>query len=164
MKRLICLCLVLSFLLLTGCSLTGERIKEPVAFYYVREGYEKEMDPVIGSEIREASGHSRDLPYLLALYSMGPSQEDLKAVLPRNTRILLTEQTEEDLVLTLSEEALRVTEADFTLAGTCLAMTCMELTDTPQVTVVCEERTVTIRKDNLLLHHALTENSQEDIK
>lgn len=155
MKRLICF--ALCFCCLCGCSITGERMKEPVVFYYVRDDYQKDMEPVIASEIREASGHSGDLAYLLALYSMGPSQENLKAVLPRNTRILSSESTDHGVVVTLSEAAMTLTDADFTLASACLALTCMEIMDTQQVTIVCDDKSITMQKDTLMLHHNLTE-------
>lgn len=163
MKHRICL-ILLFCLLLSACSMPGERIKEPVVFYYVRDGYQKDMEQVIASEIREASGHSEDLSYLLALYSMGPSQKDLKAALPSNTKVVPTERTDDSIVLTLSEGVLTMTDADFTLASSCMALTCMELIDIYQVTVVCGDRSITIQKDNLLLHHNLTEKPQEDIK
>jgi len=51
MNKLICFLLCFCFLL-TGCSVSGERIKEPVKFYYVRENYQKDMEPVIASEVR----------------------------------------------------------------------------------------------------------------
>jgi len=163
MNRLICILLCACFLL-SGCSISGERIKEPVVFYYVREDYQKDMKPVIASEIREASGHSGDLAYLLALYSMGPSQKDLKAALPRNTKIVPSDCTEESIVLTLSESALTMTEADFTLASACIALTCMEFTDIYQVTVSCGERNITMQKDTILLDQNLLDNPQEEIK
>ena len=163
MNRLIC-SLLCFCLLLTGCSMSGERIKEPVVFYYVREDYRKDMDPVIASEIREASGHSEDLSYLLALYSIGPSQKDLKAALPRNTKIVLTERTEEHIVLTLSEGVLTMTDADYTLASACLSLTCMELIAVPQVTIVCGDRTITMQRDTILLEQNLTDHAQEETK
>jgi len=163
MNRLICLLLCFCFLL-TGCSVSGERIKEPVVFYYVRKDYQKDMDPVIASDIREASGHSEDLSYLLALYSMGPSQKELKAIFPRNTKIVPTERTEESLVLTLSESALTITDADFTLASACLALTCMELIDVDQVTVINGDRSITLNKDTLLLEQDPIIHQPEGIK
>lgn len=162
MKRLICL--LFCFLLLSGCSVIGEHFKEPVTFYYVRDGFEKDMSPVIDSEVREASGHSKDLPYLLALYSMGPSEEDLTSILPRNTKIYLRDHTEEGIILSMSDEAMSLSDSDFTLASTCLALTCTNLMDAPQITVICSDRSINIRTDNLLLHHNLIENVQEDIK
>ena len=148
MKRL--MCIIFSLLFLSGCGILGERIKEPVTFYYVTVDYQKNMDSVIGSEVREASGHRYDLPYLLALYSMGPSDEDLKAALPSNTRITPTEHTEAGIVLSISGQLDTMTDAEFTLASTCLAMTFMEITDTTQVTVISEGRRVTINTENVM--------------
>lgn len=163
MKRLICL-LLISCLCLTGCSMAGEWIKEPVTFYYVRESYQKDMEPVIASEVREASGHRNDLPYLLALYSMGPSTENLKSPVPRNTKIVPTERTDDSIVLSLSEAVLAMNDADFTLASACIALTCMELIDIQQVTVICGDKTITIQEDNLLLYNTLIEEPQEETK
>ena len=163
MKRLICLILV-SCLFLSGCSVAGERIKEPVTFYYVRESYQKDMEQVIVSEVREASGHREDLSYLLALYSMGPSKDDLRSPLPRNTTIVPTERTGDSVVLSLSESVLNMTDADFTLASACIALTCMELTDVQQVTVVCGDRSITIQEDNLLLYGSSVQKQQEEAK
>lgn len=163
MKRLICFLLCFCFLL-SGCRVSGERIKEPVEFYYVREDYQKSMELVISSEIREASGHREDLSYLLALYSMGPTQKDLKAALPRNTKIIPTERSEERIVLTLSENALTMTDADFTLASACIALTCMDLIDIHQVSVTCGDRNITMQRDNIFLDHILIDNPQEEIK
>ena len=161
MKRLICLLLMCS-LCMAGCSVAGEWIKEPVTFYYVCETYQKDMESVIASEIREASGHRDDLPYLLALYTMGPSTEDLKSPLPRNTKIILTEYTDSSVVLSISESASAINDADFTLASACIALTCMELVDTQQITVICGDRNITIQADNLLLHDNLVDQSQEE--
>lgn len=163
MKRPICL-LLLCCLILSGCSVSGERIKEPVEFYYVNDGYQKDMDQPIASEMREASGHREDLSYLLALYSMGPSTKDLRSTLPRNTKIIPSERSDDSITLTLSESAQTMTDKDFTLASACLTMTCMELIDVQQVTVVCGDRNITIQADNLLLDHDLAEKSQEETK
>ena len=163
MKRLICLILIFT-LFLSGCSIAGEWIKEPVTFYYIRRNYQKDMEPVMGSETREAAGHRQDLAYLLALYSMGPSAEELQATLPRNTTIFLTEHTDTLLELTLSDQAVSMPEADFTLASACIALTCMELTDVQQVTILCGDRYITIRKDHLLLDYSILQKPQEETK
>ena len=150
MKRLICM--MLSLLFLSGCGIIGDRIKDPVTFYYVNADYQRNMDSVIGAEIREASGHLYDLPYLLALYSMGPSNEDLKATFPANIRITPTEHTEDGIVLSISGQLDSMTDAEFTLASACLAMTFMEVTDTNQITVTDEDRSVTINTQNLMTY------------
>ena len=161
MRRLMCMILVLC-LLLSGCSFMGERIKEPVNFYYVRENYQKDMQQVIASEVREASGHREDLSYLLALYSMGPASDELQSLLPRNTTIELTEYLDDSITLFLSESAASMTDADFTLTCACISLTCMELSDILQVTLVCADRNITIRKDQLLQYINLSPKSQED--
>lgn len=161
MTRLICMILVFC-LLLSGCSFMAERIKEPVNFYYVRENYQKDMQQVIASEVREASGHREDLSYLLALYSLGPTSDELQSLLPRSTTIQLTEYLDDSITLSLSESAASMTDADFTLAGACISLTCMELSDIRQVTLVCADRNITIRKDQLLQYINLSPKPQED--
>ena len=162
-KRLLAY-LLISCLLLSGCSVMGERIKEPVTFYYVYDSYQKDMGQVIGAEIREAAGHRQDLPYLLALYSMGPSDEDLISPLPRTTTLSLTAHTEDCIELKLSGSALTLTEVEFTLASACIAKTCMELIDVPQITVTCADRQISIRSNNLILYNDIFENPQEEEK
>lgn len=162
MKRL--MYLILAFcLVLSGCTTTGERIKEPVTFYYVRDNYQKDMEPAIDSEVREASGHKGDLAYLLALYSMGPATEALQSPLPRNTKIELLEHSEEGVVLQLSNHAETMTDADFTLACACICLTCFELSGVPKVTVVCGETSITMQKDMLMLN-TITPYQQEETK
>lgn len=161
MKRFLSL-ILLFCLLLSGCTVLGETIKEPVTFYYVSDNYKHDMEQVIVPEIREASGHREDLPYLLALYSMGPATENLTSLLPANANIILTERTENAITLSLSGNSQNMTDANFSLTSACIALTCMELTDVQQVTVVCGERDVTIREDNLLLYSHM-QKLQEDV-
>lgn len=151
MKRMSSL-LVLFCFLLSGCNVLGERIKEPVTFYYVRTGYQEDMSQIIDSEIRESSGHQGDLSYLLALYSMGPSNDDLQSPLPRGTRITPTEHSEEGIVLSLSGAATEMTDAEFTLAAACLGLTCMELISEENITILLEDRSITVNSENLMLY------------
>ncbi len=149
MKRL--LFIISLFLLLPGCSLVGERIKDPVTFYYIHADYQKNMGSVIASEIREASGHRDDLPYLLALYSMGPSDDEMRSPFPASSRIIPTEHTEAGIVLSISQIPESMTDAEYTLASACLALTCMELTDASQITVISDGRSVTINSENIMM-------------
>lgn len=162
MKRLISL--VLALLLLSGCGIIGERIKDPVTFYYIRADYQKDMGEVIVSEIREASGHKDDLPYLLALYSMGPASNDLQAPFPANIRILPTEHTDAGIVLSLSDTLENMTDAEYTLGSACLALTCMELTNASQITVVSGGRSITINRDNIVTFETAHQKQVEETK
>lgn len=150
MKRFFALILLVSCLL-SGCSVLGERIKEPVTFYYLRSEYTYfSQDGVIASEQREASGHKRDLPYLLALYLMGPASEDLVATLPQTVKVFSAEETSEGIMIHLSETD-DLTDMEFSSACACLAMTCFELTTSDTVIIRSGERSLTVTKDDLLL-------------
>ena len=151
MKRIISF-LSIVCLLLSGCGVLGERIKDPVTFYYIRSDYQEDMTQVIDSEIRETSGHQGDLTYLLALYSMGPATDDLQSPLPRGTRITPTEHSVNGIVLSLSGATQEMTDAEFTLAAACLGLTCMELVSEESITIQTEDRSITINPKNLMFY------------
>ena len=103
MKRFFCLLLCLC-LFLPGCS--GELMKNPVTFYYPRREYQYGAeDGVISSEQREASGHANDLRYLLSLYLIGPSSDELVSPLPWGTRLLGVSRQDGTVTLELTDTA-----------------------------------------------------------
>ena len=159
MKRLISI--FLAVLLLSGCT---EQLKEPVSFYYIRSGYEEDMSNIVGVERREASGHRGDLSYLMALYFMGPADEELLAPLPGNTNMLSVALNGSQVVLQLSDTADSVSDAQFTVACACLTLTCLELTGAETVTIISGTRSATLDEERLLLRDlstaVLTEESQ----
>lgn len=163
MKRIICLILLFSFLL-SGCSLFAERIKEPVTFYYVRAEYPySTKESIIGSEDREASGHRGDLSYLLALYLIGPSDEELVSPIPKGTRIYSASQERDTVYLNLSDTGSTLTDSGYAIACACLSMTCLSLTDADKVTITSGERSITMSADSLMLYDITTEpQSTED--
>ena len=151
MKRMLCLILVLC-LFLPGCALFGERIREPVTFYYLRAEYRYgAADGVIAPEVREASDHVGDLSYLMALYLMGPSDEELVSPIPRGTRIYSAVQENNTVTLTLSDASQTLTDSEFSLACACLTMTCLDITGAEQVTITSGSRSTTMSRDNLML-------------
>lgn len=158
MKRILSLCLLLC-LILCGC---GQRLKEPVTFYYLNANFEEDMSTVILSEQREASGHRDDLSYLLALYLMGPTEDDLRSPIPRGTRIYTSAYSKDSVELHLSDTEKTMTDAEFSLACACLSLTCLDLTDAQSVTISSGSRSLTMSRDALLLSDTiLTENSEE---
>ena len=161
MRRAFCLILAVC-LLISGCSLSGERMREPVTFYYPRRVYQYGVeDGVIAAEQREASGHRKDLSYLLALYLIGPTDESLYAPLPRGVRFLKADQQDDTVTLELTDTTQSMTEAEFTLACACLTMTCLSITDAESVTILSGSRTVTMSRDNLTLYDNSTEATEE---
>lgn len=151
MKRFLCLAMITS-LLLSGCFSQGQQIKEPVTFYYLRSQYQYgNSQSIMEREEREASGHRGDLRYLMMLYLMGPSNEELRSPLPLSTKILSAEQEGNTVTLTLSEVPSSMTDASFSLACACLTKTCMGLTGADSVTVISGTRSITMGADNLIL-------------
>lgn len=151
MKKFLCLSLAV-MVLLSGCASAVDGIREPVTFYYPRAQYRYGTpDAVIAGQQREGAGHSGELSYFLALYLMGPADEQLISPLPRGTRVYQTQVEGDEATVTLSDTAKTLTDPDFTLACACLAMTAMDITGVTQVTIVSGDRSATMAAENLLL-------------
>lgn len=152
MKRSLCILLV-ACLLLAGCRFSAQGLREPVTFYYLRETYRYGTpDGVIVGESRESSGHGGDLNYLLSMYLMGPEGEGLTAALPPSTQILAMTQEGGTITLTLSDLGKQLTEAQYSLACGCLAMTVMGLCQADTVIMESGDRSVTMTRDNITIY------------
>ena len=162
MKQLICLFLIFS-LLLCGCSSFGERIKEPATFYYLCGQYQKDLCCVILTEEREASGHTDDLSYLLALYLMGPVSEECRSPLPSGTTVESIVYNANALTIELSDLDKTLSDAEFSLAGACLTMTCLDIVPARNVTVISGTRSVTMNQDSLSLFDSSGADPQKEI-
>jgi hypothetical protein len=136
MKRITALLLLCLFLF----SACGNPLKEPVTFFYLNNNYKEDMSPAIGSEQREASGHRDDLMYLMALYLMGPADEDLHSPLPQGTAVLSVQLQHEVLTVILSDIPEPMSDARFTMACSCLALTALELAQAEYVTIQAESK------------------------
>ena len=91
-----------------------------------------------------------DLPYLLALYQMGPTGDEIRSPLPFGTRISVQIQ-EGHITLELSEAALSLSDIDYSLACACLTMTCLDASGAEDVTVQSGDRAKTMNRDSLTL-------------
>lgn len=160
MKRIVAMILLMA-LLLCGCV---DKMREPVTFYYVRDSFEEDMSQVIGTEQREASGHRDDLLYLLALYLMGPAEDSLVSPLPSYTTILSAEQIDSTVTLQLTDTTASLSDGQYTLACSCLTLTCLEITDAEYVTIISGNRSVTLGKDSLVLLDLTTGAGTEEIQ
>ena len=147
----IILSIVLLLALMAGCTLIKDS-DSTVDFYYSRSEYAfGTEDSVIASESRDIAGHEGELHYILSLYLMGPLDEDLTAVFPGSTRLISTTRGDRHLTVELTAPDNTLSDSEFSLACSCLSMTCMKLTGCTHVTVVCGEQTMTLRMSNLLL-------------
>ena len=160
MKRIICL--MLAALLwggLFGChySDSGD-ILEPVEFFYPRKStnfvYGAD-DGVITSEIREASGHTGDLNYLLSMYLRGPQDSALRSPFPAGCKLEEVRTGGNTFCVVLSAEFAALENAELTLACASLAKTCFSLSGMQRVRIDAEsdERSIsmTLDESSLLL-------------
>ncbi len=161
MKQLICLFLIFS-LLLCGCSSLGERIKEPTTFYYLCGQYQQDLCCVILTEEREASGHTDDLSYLLALYLMGPVSEECRSPLPSGTAVQSIQHNSNTLTIELSDLDKTLSDSEFSLAGACLTMTCLDIVPARNVTVISGTRSVTMNRNSLSLFDSSVEDAPKE--
>lgn len=146
-------------ILLSGCSPLGNYISEPVRFHYLCSRYQEDLCCVINSEEREAVGHSGDLNYLLALYLMGPIDDELKIPLPPGTKVISVQQNEDIITLQLPDLDSTLSDIDFSLACACLTMTCLNISNATSVTVLSGSRSVTMDSSS----YALSDSSMETI-
>lgn len=155
MKRLFCAAAAVSLLLslLTGC---GQKVKDPVVFYYCKDAYQENMDCPIAQEEREVAGNQDDLKYLLSFYLMGPVSKGLVSPLPRGTLLYTITQEDTKLTIEISNTSALLTDSEFSLACACLSMTCMELTNAENVTITSGSRSLTLSRDNLLLNDTVS--------
>lgn len=142
----------LCLLLLCGCGRKGKPLFDPVYFYYPRTEYDYgSADSAITWEAMDGTGHMDDFEFLLSEYFAGPIDEGLVNPFPVGTTLLSARLERDDFLLEVSAEALTLPEHQFTLGCSCLSMTCFELTQAETVTVSCGEKSLTIRRNGMLL-------------
>ena len=137
--------------LISGCSLSNHTDSK-VSFYYSRSDFSfGTEDSIIVSEQRDIAGHEGEMFYILSLYLMGPLDESLTARFPRGTRPVRysIQNGIPNIELTSVDKSL--SDGEFTLASSCLAMTCMELTGYDRITVISGSRKITLGMSDLLL-------------
>ena len=161
MKKMLCTALVMILLvsLLPGC---GQKMKEPVTFYYQITNYQENMVSPIAGEEREVAGYRDNLKYLLTFYLMGPISQELSSPLPRGTQLCGISQEGTELTIEISDTASTLNDSGFSLACACLSMTCMGLTNAERVTIISGSRSLTFDRTNLLLSDTMI--SEENTK
>lgn len=139
-------------LALAGCSLIKGNPEDRASFYFSRAEFTYgTAESVIVAEQRDIAGHAGELHYLLSLYLMGPLDEELISPFPGSTKLVSAVLIDSTLTVEITPIEKDMTDTEFTLACACLSMTCLELTDAAEVTIISGERTVTMGADDLLL-------------
>lgn len=135
MKRLLILILVLGIGL--SCAACTQDAEEQTFFYYLRTretiAY-GEPDALVAPVCMDIPP---ELPFedVIALYLSGPTDETLLSPFPQGTQLLSTIERKDMLVLVMSGEFSSLDGIQLTLAGTCLAVTCQELTGQGRIQV-----------------------------
>ena len=170
MKRLLILFLI--FLLtfqLGACSYGQNGIIEPVEFFYqCRSTSDSIPKSVISSEIREATGHTSDLNYLLSLYMQGPLDPELQSPFPAGCSLLSVTQNGDTLMVLLDATIMKADQIQQTITCACIARTCLSLTDVAQVQIKAavpesaNSLDMIITRDNLLLEDAANNPTEEN--
>lgn len=158
MKRTIALILaVLCLTSMLGCKAANPLNRNEVTFYYIRQQYQfSSQENVIAAETRALSGNSGDLGYLLTLYMLGPLDEELSSPFPKDVSILDIQREETRVMITLSAMDNTVSDSKFSLAGACLALTILDLTDCDTVQLFSGERNIILRREDILLTDDIT--------
>ena len=170
MKRLLMIPLVLLLALsFAACDFGQNGIIEPVEFYYQCSATPDSIPKaVIGSEIREATGHTGDLNYLLSLYLQGPLDPELQSPFPAGCRLLSVTWNGDTLVVTLNAAITEADQIQQTITSACIAKTCLALTDVSQVQILAaapesaNSLDMVITRDNLLLEDAAFHPTEEN--
>lgn len=154
MKRIVCLLVVFALLvpLFSGCSAHRQ---QPVTFYYLRNDYQTDMNGLIASEQRDASGPRDNLKYLLTVYLMGPVDKKLRSPLPRNTMLIALHQDGEKLSIELWDTSAALSDSEFSVACACLSLTCIQLAPVTEVTIKSGDRVLTLREDTITLNDSV---------
>ncbi len=158
MKRYITLMMILLFF--TIFPACGKSISQQTNFYYRTAEYHFGNNAsVIQAETREISGHDGELSYLISLYLAGASNKQLESPFPRNTKLVSVEANDSCIKIELSYLGKQLSDADFTLACACLALTAMEFSEASQVTITSGSNTITMDKNDIHLLDTVTSNT-----
>lgn len=164
MKKTWIISLVLALLLALAACDTSQP-QTGVTFYYLKNSNQPEnlsVDSFYATENRAYTDETRNLRDCLSLYLRGPVGEDLASPFPDNTRLLEADLQENHLYIHLSQEFSQLTGMDLTAACACLSLTCFDLADVEQVTIISPATEkmpaveITMSRTNLILTDTVT--------
>ena len=142
--------LLLTVLILLSCS--GCQRNQKADFYYTRGEIQYGIaDGVISGETRNLPGDDKDLEFLLKLYLEGPVSKELVNPFPKGTSLLSLVQTDKTIFLTFSDAFAQQESLEYIISCACIASTCFSLTDAYTVTIVSNETSITMTRENLIL-------------
>lgn len=166
MKKAICLILV-AFLLCTLTACENKKIENPVNFYYLRAKYTYgSADSVISAEIHEYPD-TNNTAGLITQYLKGPQDSLLTSEFPFGTKLVMLQQQDSSISITLTDHISRLSGVSLSLACVCLAKTVMEYTGVNTVFISAETKFlanksyIIITADDILLFDNTAQTTQQ---
>lgn len=154
-NTLFCLLLTLT-LLFMGCTQNEPVQESAVTFYYLSETIAfGTADGVIAEEQRP--DENMDISAALELYLQGPLSTGLQSPFPVGLSLADVQFDGEHLCVTLSDDIIKLTDMELTLACSCLAKTCFGLGEYKEVRIFADGTTInganylSFRSDSVLL-------------
>ena len=93
---------------------------------------------------------------------MGPVDEDHVMPFPSGTRIYCSGKGDGSLVLELSNAVAALSDIEFSTGCACLALTCFDISECTDVTVVNGSRSITMTRESLTLSDKHNEYPNRD--
>lgn len=158
MKRIICLVLCLILLsVCCGCKKEAAQNEDAIAFYYPQTQLSyHDGSAAITAESRQLE-HWDSWAKVLDIYLAGPEASGFYSPFPAGLQIVKTVMENGTVYVTVSQELTTLTGLRLTIACSCLAMTCLELTGAEAVVISATDglldgqKSITMNKNNLLL-------------
>lgn len=144
MKKVISFCLASTlFFIFAACSADSGPVKSPVNYYYQTADLDyNSADGMIALEIRKASGHTNDYPYLIAQYLNGPEGDDCTSPFPAGITLEEFEIDSNKAMLTLSSHITTLSGSELMFACVCLTKTVSEMTGARSVQIATANGTI----------------------
>lgn len=160
MNRLQITCQLLTVaMLLGGCLPAETKAEKPINFYYLHSeiGYRADQD-ILVPQVWDAADHFGDMRYILESYLQAPVPDGMVSPFPRGLSLVAVWSVGDCLYVKLNEQITTLSGLELTLACSCIAKTCFELSAHEQVRISSAGGSldgadyITIHADSLLLN------------
>ena len=159
MKKVTLFLLVFTLLaVLSACQKDIVAVKNPVTYYYKTTNTDyNATSGMVASEVRDATGHNNEYPYLIEQYLNGPRSSDCVSPFPAGTTLEEFELDTNKAMVKLSPHISTLSGANLMFACVCLTKTVSEMTGARSVQIAIVDgtingnSTVTLTPDSFVL-------------
>ena len=161
MKKLLCVILAVSLLLLNACGFSKN---SNIVFYYPRVSYLYNRDDgVIDFEKKQSSLRDYSLDELIVFYLEGPSDTQFYCPLSGDVQLIETREDKNGLHITFSSELSDLSATELTLGLAALSKTLFQVTEAESICIHAEEtlldgeQKIVFKRDNIYLWDSFTD-------